>query len=90
MPKTAEVEGYRLTPEQIGFQKKYKILKLKQQLLEGATLQTQERTRTLQGMWGELTGEFDKLQIPQEPTQGFEGMEDGTQEASDKNWKIEY
>jgi len=90
MPKTAEVEKYRLTPEQVGFQKKYKVLKMKQQLLEGATLKTQEQVRTLRGLWGELTGEFDKLQIPQEPTAEFEGMEEGTEPAADQKWQIEY
>lgn len=90
MPRTAEVEGFKLTPQQVGFQKRFKILKQKQQLLEGATLDTQERVRTLRSLWGELTGEFDKLQIPQEPTQELEGMEPGTQPAVDSKWQIEY
>lgn len=90
MPKTAEVESYRLTPEQVQFQKKWKVLQVKRQLLEGATLKTQDQVRTLRSLWGELTGEYDKLQIPQEPVTEVEGMEEGTAPAADNKWEIQY
>jgi hypothetical protein len=90
MPKRAEVEEFRLTPQQVGFNKRFRILKQKQQLLEGATLQTQERVKTLKGLWGELNGEFDKLQMPAEALQEFEGMEDEVEPSADSRWNIEY
>lgn len=90
MPKTAEVEKYRLTPEQVSFQKRYKLLKQKQALLEGATMKEQEKIRTLRSLWGELTGEFDALQVPQAPTVEQEGMDEGTEPAADSRWEINY
>lgn len=91
MAMQAEVEGYRLAPEQIDFQKKYRRLKLVQQLLENETLKTQEKVKGLRAMWGELTGEFDKLQmnLPTEPVKAIEGMEPGTAPASDRGWEEE-
>lgn len=88
MATQAEVEGYRLAPEQVEFQKKYKRLKLVQQLLENETLKTQEKVKGLRAMWGELTGEFDKLQmnLPTEPVKELEGMEPGVAPAADKGW----
>jgi len=88
MATQAEVEEYRLTPEQVGFQKKYRRLKMVQQLLENETLKTQEKVKGLRAMWGELTGEFDKLQmdLPKEPVKALEGMEPGTAPAADKGW----
>lgn len=88
MPTQAEVEEYRLTPEQMDFQKRYKRLKMVQSLLENETLKTQEKVKTLRSMWGELTGEFDKLQmnLPTEPVKELEGMEPGTAPAADRDW----
>ena len=88
MPTQAEVEQFRLTPEQTDFQKRWKKLKTLQSILENETLKMQQRARTLKSMWGELTGEFDKLQLdlPQEPVKSFEGMEPGTERAADSSW----
>jgi len=86
--KQAEVENYRIGPEQSRFQSKYKQLKAVQQLLEDQTLAQQERTRTLRSLWQELMGEFEKLQLdpPETPVEEFDGMEPGTKPAADQDW----
>lgn len=88
MPRQSEVERYRIAPEQISFQERYKRLKRIEQMLEAQTLATQQRTRTLKGAWQELNGEFQQLQLnaPQEPTEEYDGMEEGTQPAPDRGW----
>jgi len=88
MPRQSEVERYRIAPEQISFQEKYKRLKGIERLLEAHTLATQQRTRTLKGAWQELSGEFQQLQLtaPQEPTEEYDGMEEGTNPAPDRSW----
>ena len=89
MPQQAEVERYKLTDKQTSFQQQYKKLKSIQRLLEDETLATQERTKTLRSLWQELSGEFERLQlnVPQEPTEEFDGMEEGIQSAADRGWE---
>lgn len=89
MPRQAEVENYRITPEQEGFQKKYGALKKIEMLLKNKTLAEQQRMMSLKQLWQELSGEFDRLSLeaPENPIQEVEGMADtGTEPAKDQPW----
>ena len=89
MPRTAEVENYRITPEQEGFQKKYGALKKIEMLLKNRTLAEQQRISSLKQLWQELSGEFDQLQLeaPEQPLEELDGMrESGTEPPADRPW----
>lgn len=68
--KQAAVEKWKLTKEQLGFQKKFRQLKEIGSLLELGTLQKQQELKDLQGLWEELNMETQKLgqQAPKHPT----------------------
>ena len=74
--KGAKVEGYKLTPEQKGFQKRYRALQQMRLMLEAATFQEKAKFQNIQEMWKQLEGQFQMLQqnTPAEPTQELSGM----------------
>lgn len=68
------VEKYRLTPEQMAFQKKFKKLKQIQQLLEARSLGLAAQLKNEQALWQDLEGEFQTLQPPQKSLHELPGM----------------
>lgn len=73
--KTAPVEKFRLTKEQMQFQKRYKNLKQIQELLQMRTLGVQREAGDLTEMWQMLEGEFQMLTPPSEPVKELQGMQ---------------
>ena len=89
MAAKAEVENYRITPEQGEFQQKYGALKKIEALLKNKTLAEQQRMMSLKQLWQELSSEFQNLgsQTPEQPLEELEGMgEEGIEPATDKPW----
>jgi len=70
-----EVEKWRLTPEQMAFQKRFKMLKQIQELLEARSLSLGLQAQNEQGLWESLEGEFKKLRPPQKSLQELPGMD---------------
>ncbi len=68
------VEKYRLTPEQMTFQKKFKRLKEIQQLLEARSLGLAVQLKNEQALWEDLEGEFRTLAPPQKSLHELPGM----------------
>jgi len=74
--KGENVEKYKLTPEQVSWSKKYKSLKLIETMLKKQIMVQQNKFKTLQEMYGQLTKRFEGLaqQLPQEATHELDGM----------------
>jgi len=70
-----EVEGYKLTPEQMSFQKKFKMLKQIQELLKARSLGLALQMDNEQQLWENLEGEFQKLQPPKKSLHELPGMD---------------
>lgn len=68
--KQAPVEKWRLTKEQLGFQKKFQRLRDIGTLLEIGTMKKQQELKDLQGLWEELNYGLQSLgqQVPKNPT----------------------
>ena len=70
-----EVEKWKLTKEQMSFQKRFALLKDIQALLEGRSLALALQARNEQELWESLEGEFMKLQPPQKALHELPGMD---------------
>lgn len=78
MPKderTAPVEKFRLTKEQMVFQKRMGTLRQIQELLQARSLLAAGEMKDLRELWRRLEGEFQTLEVPAEPVRELEGME---------------
>jgi hypothetical protein len=69
------VEKYRLTKEQMAFQKKFKKLKQMQQLLEARSLGLAMQMENERDLWNNLQGEFQRLQPPNKSIHELPGMD---------------
>jgi hypothetical protein len=90
--KGEEVERYKLTPEQLSFQKRFALLKNIQKLLEGRSLALALQTENERGLWERLNSEFSKLQPPARSINELPGMNFGQEQDQEQQpgWNLKY
>ncbi len=72
--REAPVEKYKLTKEQLDFQKRFKQLQKVRALLQLGTLDVMQRMETMQDLWKSLNLEAQMLQPPEKPINELPGM----------------
>ena len=70
--REGKVEGFRITPQQRSWSRAWKRHRQIMNLLEGATLQHQAKSRALQGIWQELQRSHLALRHAQPRKEVFE------------------
>jgi len=86
--RTSNVEKFKLTPEQIGFQKSFKKAKMIENLLRGAALQKMSEMNTIQELYKNLQISLDGMMksAPVEPIRELQGMDfEGERSAIEQN-----
>jgi len=81
------VEKWRLTKEQMSFQKRFKRLKQIQEMLEARSLGLALQAQNEQGLWQQLEGEFKRLRPPTKSLQELPGMDFKGEEGPSYNLK---
>lgn len=74
-----KVPKYKLTDDQVNFQKQYAQLRKVAKLLEQKTLMLQSQSKSVAEAWLNLRKQFKMLSPPQEPTKEIPGMDFGLQ-----------
>ena len=69
------VEKWKLTPEQMNFQKRFRMLKQIQELLQARSMGLAIQMENEQELWQNLEGEFKKLQPPKKSLHELDGMD---------------
>ena len=78
MDKVGEkVEKYKLTKEQLRFQKQFKQLQMIRQLLQADSLRIQFDANNNRQLWRALQEKAQQLPIPRHPTNELDGMNFG-------------
>ena len=88
-PRGDKVEKYKLTKEQLSFQKQFKMLKQVQELLQARSIGLGMQIQDERELWESLEGEFRNLRPPQKALHELSGMnfkEEGEQPA----WNLRY
>lgn len=70
-----KVPKYKLTDDQVNFQKQYAQLRKVAKLLEQKTLMLQSQSKSVAEAWLNLRKQFKMLSPPQEPTKEIPGMD---------------
>lgn len=91
----ADVEKWRLSDEQLDFQKKYKSLRMIEEMLKMETMRLQQEGNELGRMWQILSDKFERISIPRSPVKEMPGMDFGeTSEAPEgmqnPPWSLQY
>lgn len=68
------VENYKLTPEQMKFQKRFKQLKQMQELMQQRSLGLALQMENERELWERLEGEFMRLRAPKQSVKELPGM----------------
>jgi len=80
-----KVEKYKLTPEQLEFQRKIKALQDTQKLLELGTIKFQRDAQDLRDMWEMLNEEFENIKPPLKKVRELPEMDFGTEETPEED-----
>ena len=88
--KGAPVENYRLTEEQVAFQKKFGTMQKIRKLLEAKTLQLKYEGDNLAEQWKIWETGLKSLDIPTEAVKDLPGMNFEEQMPQGTPWEVKY